>query len=268
MSHAVSKKYETNSAVHCTSRFLASQLLFVILISCGLPCYSQVFDEVFKHQLRGQDLGFSSICDVNADGYLDVPITGLNLVLTETDFKHTSIYLNNQGNGFTESSISNIPRVIYGDCDWGDFNNDGLPDLAISGTTSGGSDYGITKVFLNHNGSFTELPVNLPGSTGGATIWFDYDNDGWQDLFIAGFDYSNHFITKIFKNNRGTSFLDTGINFGEPAGSITNLGHVNAVAADFDNDGDKDIVLAANSTLGYSIDLFENTNASFTKKQT
>lgn len=65
---------------------------------------------------------------------------------------------------------------------WGDFNNDGWPDLFVGN--------GTTKNFLyrnNRDGTFTKL-TNSPPATepryGGS--WADFDNDGWLDLFAAG----------------------------------------------------------------------------------
>ncbi|MEM9821985.1 MAG: CRTAC1 family protein, partial [Bacteroidota bacterium] len=75
--------------------------------------------------------------------------------------------------------------------DWGDINNDGLPDLFISSLGN------KNKLFINRGGtnasdwkfediSFqarVEEPIfSFP------TWFFDYDNDGFEDLFVAGYD--------------------------------------------------------------------------------
>ena len=68
---------------------------------------------------------------------------------------------------------------------WGDYDNDGYPDLYVSNY--------VGENFLYHNerdGTFTErakaLGVDKPIMS--FTTWFcDYDNDGWLDLFVASF---------------------------------------------------------------------------------
>jgi hypothetical protein len=68
---------------------------------------------------------------------------------------------------------------------WGDYDNDGYPDLYVSNY--------VGENFLYHNernGTFTEraraLGVEKPIMSF-PTWFFDYDNDGWVDLFVASF---------------------------------------------------------------------------------
>ena len=61
----------------------------------------------------------------------------------------------------------------------GDFNNDGLPDLAI-----------LTKseaaLYINKGGRFEESPVKLPQREFTKAIWLDYDHDYDLDLLLLG----------------------------------------------------------------------------------
>jgi tetratricopeptide (TPR) repeat protein len=68
-------------------------------------------------------------------------------------------------------------------CAWGDFNNDGWPDLYVA------NDFGKKNLYRNNgDGTFTDIAeeagvVNV--GPGMSACWFDYDNDGKQDLYVA-----------------------------------------------------------------------------------
>jgi hypothetical protein len=78
---------------------------------------------------------------------------------------------------------------------WGDFNNDGRPDLYVS--VKGGHDH----LFRNDGPADTQRPdpkkwkftdVTAQAGVGKqrdsfATWFFDFDNDGWPDIFAAGY---------------------------------------------------------------------------------
>ena len=68
---------------------------------------------------------------------------------------------------------------------WGDFDNDGDTDLYIS-------NFGEDNRLYRNNGDGTfsdvapELGVTQPVDSFATWFW-DYDNDGWQDIFVAGY---------------------------------------------------------------------------------
>jgi hypothetical protein len=129
---------------------------------------------------------------------------------------------------------------------WADYDNDGLLDLAISRA------YGSVKLFHNDgNNKFTDV-TQLMGITtprpwyrdGKNIVWFDFDNDGDQDIYFAGIE------THIFLENiEGTSFNDITekvfANVFPDNKFYSNEFPVvfSAAAADFDQDGDEDLYL-------------------------
>ena len=76
----------------------------------------------------------------------------------------------------------NNTRYSFG-CGWSDYNNDGWPDLYVA------NDFGKKNLYRNNgDGTFTDIAeeagvVNV--GPGMSVTWFDYDNDGKQDLYVA-----------------------------------------------------------------------------------
>ena len=68
-------------------------------------------------------------------------------------------------------------------CGWGDFNRDGWPDLYVV------NDFGRKNLYRNNgDGTFTDVATQAGVEDVGAGMsvcWFDYDNDGAEDLYVA-----------------------------------------------------------------------------------
>jgi len=74
---------------------------------------------------------------------------------------------------------------------WGDYDNDGQIDLYVSAL---GSDNILMHNRIETSGEFSDVTAQAgvaEPSKSFPTWFWDYDNDGWQDLFVAGFDIRN-----------------------------------------------------------------------------
>jgi PKD repeat protein len=172
----------------------------------------------------------SATADYNNNGYMD-------FIISNSPVK---LYNNNGNSTFTEITNLGFTGTNYGGVSWGDYDNDGDLDLVLQGEAS--VEGRISKIYRNNgNNTFTEqTAISMEGvnGIGAAARWGDYDNDGFLDLIISGFNNSANPITKIYRNNTNGSFVEqTNISIPTYYGSTFDWG-------DYDNDGDLDIVMA------------------------
>jgi tetratricopeptide (TPR) repeat protein len=182
--------------------------------------------------------------DIDNDGFLDLFIGNEN--------SEAQLFLNNRNGTFTDiAAAAGVGRTAYiKGAAAIDFDNDGWQDLYVSNLSGDNFLY-----HNNHDRTFTDLgrALGVPGSRKGFVTWaFDYDNDGWQDLFATSYFTSvdetartylglphNATTLKLYKNLGNGNFRDVTHEVGldkvyMPMGS--NFG-------DVDNDGFLDIYL-------------------------
>ena len=116
----------------------------------------------------------------------------------------------------------------------GDFNGDGIPDLAIANEMSSN----ITVLLGNRSGGFTAAP-NSPVAIAGGPVGIavgDFNGDGYQDLAIANLNGNN--VAVLLGNGAGT-FAPVP---GSPFATGTNPDFV--AIADFNGDGIQDLAVS------------------------
>ncbi|OQX26555.1 MAG: hypothetical protein BWK80_09910, partial [Desulfobacteraceae bacterium IS3] len=145
--------------------------------------------------LIGVSSGSAAWGDYDRDGDSDILLTGSDKDMN----KIAAVYRNDNGK-FTDIR-ANLTGVYYSSVAWGDYDNDGDPDILLTGDTGSAK---ISKVYRNDGGKFTDVNAGLDGVSGGSAIWEDYDNDGDPDIFLNG-DDGVHKISKIYCNNLNTA---------------------------------------------------------------
>jgi hypothetical protein len=199
--------------------------------------------------------------DFDGDGWLDLFIgneTGANGPPHPCELYH-----NNKNGTFTEmAAAANIGvRAFVKGVTCGDYNNDGRPDLYLS-------ILGRPNMLLRNDGpiqqegkavagwKFTQVAasarVQLPVSSFPAWF-FDYDNDGWEDIFVSGYkitgvgDIAADYLGLPGKGERAHLYHNKGDGSFVDVSKETHLDHVFQTMGcnfgDLDNDGWLDFYL-------------------------
>jgi len=138
--------------------------------------------------------GLADIADSDGDGDQDILVAG-NIQEEDGTFDTVLRIYTNDAGIYTPTTLIDAPNADWLDINaatWADYDSDGDVDLLVTGTFIGDVDIeGKSEIFVNDNGTFTPLGVQLPapiGSVGrgGAFTWFDVDGDGDLDYLIAG----------------------------------------------------------------------------------
>jgi len=206
-----------------------------------------------------------AILDYNADGWPDI--------LIANDTQPNKLYLNKKDGTFEERGVTSgiafsedgVARAGMG-VDAADYDRSGHPSVIIS-------NFANQMVSLYHNegnGLFVdEAPQSEVGratlvTLGFGCFFFDYDNDGWPDIFVA----DGHIEDAIERVQKRVSYA-------EPAHLFRNLGGGKfrevtaqmgpvfaaprvargAAYADIDNDGFLDVLVTTNAGPAF---LFHN----------
>lgn len=167
--------------------------------------------------LSGSSIHWS---DIDRDGDPDLVVSGQ--AGSTYDYNHRLIVFRNNGDGtFTNAAepMGSGQGVSGSSIDLGDFDNDGFPDLAVSGEDNDGNPRLI--VFRNdQSGSFIKTAQPMGADTGvayGSIQWGDYDRDGFLDLAVSGRSPSGP-VLKIFRNDQGETLTSVAEPLGIGAG--------------------------------------------------
>ncbi len=198
--------------------------------------------------------------DYNNDGNMDIFVTR-GAWNTQGFGNQPSSLLRNNGDGtFTDVTITS--GLLYYQptqaAVWADFNNDGWLDLFVGTENSGPMDAGgihTSMLFINnHDGTFTNVAdsahCNISAFVKGVTA-ADYNNDGWQDIFISTMDGKKY----LLKNKGKPGIIPDFEDVTEKSGIDKNTNSTFATwFYDYNNDGWPDILVSDyhyNKSLGY-----------------
>lgn len=177
--------------------------------------------------------------DLNGDGYVD-------LVVVNRTGNSVSVLLNKGDGTFaaaTNWNVGNDPDSAA----LADFDSDGDLDIAIA------TDNGVSLLRNNGNGTFGPASGFSAGADPAAITTGDFDGDGDTDVAVANYTVGANTVTVLFNNGAGLFLSSTVVNVGDRPTDIK--------AADLDNDGDLDLVVANGGASGTTVSVLRNNGA-------
>lgn len=189
--------------------------------------------------------------DYDGDGWQDLYVS--NHLPAKVDS-----YLYRNVHGTFSAAVPMVKGDLHGVA-WGDYDNDGSPDLFVAG----GNDTPIGPAYPNHlfhneEGKLRDVApaagVDDTDARAWGGAWADFNNDGWLDLFAVSYFSSN----SLFLNGGDGTFRNVaqaaGITTTAP-GQVNDIGTLCASWADYDEDGDMDVVTTG---IHMNIGLYRN----------
>lgn len=268
-----------------------------LLVVCGSGPLLFLNDGKGKYSLKPDAFKFqrppegtfthAALVDYDHDGHLDIYFCLYNYYLGLDQYHYPAPYfdaqngppnflMHNEGNGTfidcTEAAGLNVENDRYSfACAWGDMNGNGWPDLYVA------NDFGRSNLYRNNGeGTFTavssEAHTNDVGA-GMSACWFDYDNDGQQDIYVANMwsaagmrisedqafhandseeiraDYRRHARGNSLYRNVGNNKFQ---NVADTANTAVGRWAWSSDAWDFDHDGYADVYIANGYISGWN----------------
>ncbi len=259
----------------------------LVIRSGGPLLFSNIGDGRFEakldafHFARPPQGTFTSaaVADYNRDGFLDIYFCVYSYYQGLNQYQFPSPYYDaqngppnflfrNRGDGtFEDVTVAsgvdqNNNRFSFA-VEWCDYDNNSWPDLYVA------NDFGRKNLYRNNgDGTFTDISAKAgveDYGPGMSTCWFDYNNDGLQDLYVANMwlregkriTADDHFLSEmspeirelyrkhnagnsLYRNTGNDSFEDKSIEAGTAKGGWS----WSSSSWDFDNDGYADLYVA------------------------
>ena len=209
-----------------------------------------------------------AVADINHDGLEDVFIGSSKTF-------HNAIFLQQPNGKFiqTKQPLMLLDSMMEDvDAQWIDVNNDGNLDLVIA--TGGNEYYGQDehlkpRVYLNDGKANLKKLENAFGDifvTQSCIVPFDFNGDGFVDLFIGGrsvpWEYGKTPKSYLLQNDGTGKFIDVTEKYSKELGNIGMV--TQALWFDINKDGQKDLIVCCEWG---GITAFINNKNSFTKKE-
>ncbi|HUF09456.1 MAG TPA: FG-GAP-like repeat-containing protein [Rhodothermales bacterium] len=164
-------------------------------------------------------LAFSSLdwADYDNDGDPDLLLAGGTLSPLILD-GHAYVF-RNDGDGVFTDIHAELDGMFYGAAHWGDYDNDGLSDIMLSGA-SNLEEQRLGRLYHNEGNGVFRLSINVAGLLFSAAAFGDYDGDGDLDLVQFGDGVTNQYRNDHLRVNDHPS-SPTGLSATSSGESVT-----------------------------------------------
>lgn len=200
-------------------------------------------------QIQESDWTYTTlVIDANMDGWPDLYCVN--------DYGGNIFFLNQKDGTFRKATEEfNLQDPGHGmGATYGDFDNDGLFDIYLTNIEDGEDEW--NRLFKHQSDNTFQEVAEPAGTASGDWSWgtefFDFDLDGWLDLYVVNGQNGEPMANRLFRNLGNGSFEEisaqTGTNSTDEARGMC--------VADFDNDGRLDIIVPNYDTRA---DLYMNT---------
>ena len=206
----------------------------------------------------GHGLGVVT-ADFNDDGWLDIYVAN--------DGDHNQLWTNQKNGTFVNDALlagAAVNRNGQAEAgmgvDAGDFDGNGTEDIFVTHLMDETNTLYVNTGQALFEDRTREAGLGMPGRrfTGFGTFFFDYDNDGWLDVFVTngavqllpdlirkGHSFPLGQPDQLFRNTGKGSFIEIVDQVG-PEFQLLEVGR-GAAFGDVDNDGDTDVLVTNNN---------------------
>jgi enediyne biosynthesis protein E4 len=216
------------------------------------------------------------VSDFDQDGWQDIYFVNGRDRYDRGIVAKNALYRNNGDNSFSDvTDHAGVPGTGYGlGCAWGDYDNDGFPDLFVT-------QFGSNVLYHNNgDGTFTDVTAKSgvagleSGPIHSGAVFVDYDRDGRLDLYVGSYVAFGPKSKRYCDIGGVQSSCPPSVYRGSPNalyhnngdGTFTNVSakakilqsegkNLSVGAADYDNDGWPDIFVANDGLPAY---LYQN----------
>lgn len=184
--------------------------------------------------------------DYDGDGDMDFMVSGWTYTNVGYGFVAEFRLYRNNGDGSFALVPTSIPGMV-GELAWGDYDNDGDLDIFIAGHDHNYNYY--SRIYRNNGGdSFGDIgaPFQPVGSSESSSLdWGDMNNDGRLDALlvgVVGVTVTPYNLSCVYLNDGAAAFTDINA-------ALLGVAPGAARWADYDRDGDLDVMIAGDSVV-------------------